>query len=308
MAYKSLILIYLIVSSSSWAASCCGGGGGALPLIVADNRSEFSISYSNKAYLYDVNPDGVVTKRDSDLQEVEETSTLAYSYLFDNYFQLSTQLGVMKITKKTAVLEESTTDLTSFTLSGAYEGVKEDYFSIWKPRVFSYLSISIPLGNSKHDSEETLQTDTTSSGFYTAKIGASAIKIIKDFDVSLDANFSVHKNQKFERISGEEVNVERKLSYSSSVDLGYNSSAGSSWRVGTTLSYAYTGKEIVTGQNFVNETSAVKAWTGSLSAAYMDEANNSYSISYADQTLFSESKNTSLGRSLSAKVSFKNPM
>lgn len=294
MAYRNVILLLLIlISLNTFSAACCGGGSGSSALIFSDHRAKLTTSYDNTAYVYYVDAEGNTEKRDKNSQEVLEKFSLSYSYLTDNFFQFSVNSNISKVTKRNNLSEESSSNLGDTTLGMAYEFFPEKYYSVWKPRGFIYLNIKMPTGNSKHEigTEGINSTDTSGIGLYSPSLGIAWFKVYKSFDFTVDTFLQGYFDRRFDSRK-----VERGFSYFSSFSFGYSPNSRN-LRFGSTISYKKDGESKIEKSNGrIEKDSVVKLWTLSISSSYMINDRNSFGVTYRDQTVFSESRNTDLER------------
>lgn len=302
MANYIIAIFTILFSSISFAASCCGGGAGSSSIITSDDRVKLQFNYKNSAYLYDVDTDGDVTKRSPENSEVLESFKVSTAYQFDNYFQVAIGASVSKVTKKTSRVRESETNIADINITVGYEFLKEQYFSYWKPRGFVYVTQVLPTGNSKYETKSRLQTDVTGSGFHQTRLGVMFFKLIKEFDFTLDSNLTYYFKERF---SNEEVY--RYPTIESSLSFGYSPSMGD-LRIGGGAAFKYDGhSELIFNNGTRQDSEGIFVTTLNLSLSYMLN-DISYGVIYADQTILSGSKNTSLERSLSINLAKAFPL
>ncbi len=292
MANRIIILFFLILAPRlCLAAACCAGGGSSANLILGDYRWQYSLAFSNKAITHDVDSQEVLQKRNKDSQEVIESLKLLSAYQIAPRFQLGVAIEGFKQTYKTTQKNESSTGLASLSFSGSFEFLPEYGHHPWKPRGFIYLSHLLAQAKSTYESDKIYQTDAASDGMNKSSLGLYFFKVFFPVDVAFNAELSWHHPRK---IAGK--TVAKDFSNQISISLGH-SPKGSSLRYGLDLSRSYQGKTKVD-----NQYSASKTYSAfGINLSYLWDQ-QSFKISYNDQTLIGAPRNTKLGKSLALSV------
>lgn len=301
MGTKYLIAILITLSSiplNLFAASCCGGGASLPNLITGDYRAQFTINLSNSGVTHTTNDNGDFIRRDSSNLEVSETMTLMAAYQFSNLWQAGISIPVKKNTHSIADIEESSTGLGDIKGQIAYEFLPEYSYSKWKPRGFIFLQQTINDSKSTYDAKKNLSTDSFGSGGKYTSIGISFVKIISTMDFSFMSEFhhapseKIKKNNKnFRFFPGE--------GHSYLIGGGVSPKNGN-LRIGGNILFSHTNSSWIKGD--INSTSSVKEYLeGGLNLSYK-HAEQSYIMSYTDQSFFGHAKNVNVSKALSISL------
>jgi hypothetical protein len=271
------------------AAACCGGGVSVPALIVGDDAGEFTASYTYLDAIDDVDENSIWYPRYSN--ETDETIKFEYAHIFYDRFQA----GVMVPLVRRSLSGDSSTGFGDITTTFGYEYLPEWSYSAWRPRGLGFLEVIIPTGQPPDQSDDTFALDSRGRGFWAVGAGTVLTKIIGNWDY-LTA-LEIHKS--FSRSYSNSQTAAKLVP-----GLGGNLSIGAGYsekniRVGTSLMWTYedaTASESTDGGES-SPGSVQRFATFSVALNYIFATDYTATIAYADQTLFGDPTNATLGRS-----------
>ncbi len=290
-----------MVLPQSKAAPCCAGGSAVPALITGDELRVFSVGVSYGNVMGDAPPagGGWPTFRD-DLSPSESKQTLAISYaqlLDHDRLQAGITVPVVVNHLVTATQSNSSTQLGDFSVTLGYETMPEWDYSEWKPRVFNFIQLVLPTGQSIYQSSDSYSTDVGGLGFWQLHLGGIALKKWNAWDASIVANIGYYFGQSFTSSStGEVTNVGSTWSLVGSVSGGY--SFAELWRVGMSIEPQYLFPQSVSSDGALPSTSPKMLWNTTFACSVLIGQDSSLALTYVDQTLLGPAINTTLSRTL----------
>lgn len=295
MALRALVLIFSFSSLGAFGAACCGGGASLPNLITGDHKSQVSLNFANSAVTHNVASSGKFVQKDDSSQEITETITLRAAYAFSELWQAGFSAPFKKNTYKEKSLTETSSDIGDLKLQFGYEFLPEYSYSRWKPRGFIFIQQSIINSTSVHESKKGHGTDAISSGFSKSSLGISFIKIIKTVDLAFISEYHVSKARSFS--SGDDTfEVDPGDGYSALFGAGISPKNGS-LRYGFNIVYASESAQKTTGDRISTSSEKLTVDLG-FNIGYA-KGENSYILSYSDQSYLGIGKNVSASKAIS---------
>ena len=273
------------LGSRALAAACCGGGFAAPALIVGDDKGQFAASYAYSQIEDDVGADSLWRKRDS--TEVSETYKFEAARIFWDRWQVGLSAPVVRRSRA----DDASTGLGDVAGTLGYEYLPDWDYNPWKPRGVGYLQVTLPTGRSPDESDDSFQLDSRGRGFFALGAGTILTKIIHKWDVY--ANLEAHRSFNKAYSNSQSVGT-LKPGWGGELGIGggYNLAK---FRFGTSLTWTYEDPIAVEGS--IDSPGSVQRYaTGTLAASYLFKNEWTATLTYADQTLFGNPVNTSLGR------------
>ncbi|MGE0526535.1 MAG: serine protease spb1 [Bdellovibrionales bacterium] len=280
-----LLLLLLLLSPNTWAAACCGGGFAAPSLIVGDDKAQLTASYGYSRVTDDVGTDSLWRRRGS--RETTETLKLEGAHVFADRWQAGLSVPVVKRSRA----GDSSSGLGDVSGTLGYEYLPDWDYNPWRPRGLGFFQLTLPTGRSINESDATYQLDARGRGFWALGVGTILTKILGRWDLysSLDAHRSFDKSFSNSQSSGR---LKPGFGGNFGLGAGYSRSA---LRLGAGLTWTYEDPIDVEGTT-PSEGSPQRYATATLTASYLFPEELAATISYADQTLFGDPVNTTLGR------------
>lgn len=272
------------------SAPCCGGGQGQTSMIVGDQRAMATFHYLFSTVVLDALNDGTYLERDDTLEELQ------HSYIFDGVYQLTDrwQVGARVPLMYRYVSYESQPrnyGLGDALVQGTWEAVPEIRYSAYRPRLFLFSQIMIPLGNSSWES--TRPATSFSRGFWSMAAGLTALKQWSFWDASLSSELH-HGLPKDVNLSDTgRVSANPGVGSSVTGSLGYRFDIG--LRLGITESFVYESG-VSLGSGRLSSSSSQYFWSTSLQAGYTINDQWTVMANYTDQTLLGAARNVALSR------------
>ena len=284
-ASTSAALLLFFFGSRVLAAACCGGGFAAPALIVGDDKAQLTASYGYSQIEDDVGSDSIWRPRDTN--ETSETYKFEGARVFLDRWQAGLSVPVVRRSRS----EDASTGLGDVAGTFGYEYLPDWDYSPWKPRGLGYFQLTLPTGRSPDESDDNFQLDSRGRGFLALGVGTILTKIIHKWDVY--ANVDAHRS--FDKTYGNSQS-QGTLSPGFGGDLGFGGGYNLvSLRFGASLTWTYEDPIGVSGT--INSAGSVQRYsTATLAASYLFKNQWSATLTYADQTLFGNPVNTSLGR------------
>lgn len=286
---KLFILSLICLSLKAFAAPCCGGNQGQTALITGDQKGLLSMHTLYSQVVMDALNDGTYLKRDASSQEYQ------FSFLIDGAFLVSDrwQVGVrFPIVVRHVEFDPSPNQvgMGDVLVQGTFEALRELRYSPWKPRVFVFSQLSVPLGTSAFETNR--PASSFSRGFFVGALGATAIKQWNVMDAALTTE--LHQGlPKSVDLSGI-GNTKATPGVGTSVTASVGALLGKSVHVGLTESFVFDGGIGFDGAT--PDSSAQQFWSTSLQVSLNLSPLWTVRGVYTDQTLLGAARNVALSR------------
>lgn len=262
------------------AAPCCAGSAALPSLITGDEARVLNLSLSYSDVIGDAPAQGKglpVFRDQYSVREVRKSFQLGFASLISDRWQVGAFLPVIQNDLSSTALQESHTQLGDISSTVAFETLPEYEYSLWKPRIYSFLQWVVPTGRSIRNSQTRLASDVSGLGYHQLHFGSLLIKRWSDWD----ANF-VFK-------IGRDLNFNGTL-LNSSLGLGY--SFAERWRLGTSLETSSVSPQVIDQI----KTASKLVWNTSATLTFLMGSESSLILGYVDQTLIGPAFNTTLAR------------
>jgi len=289
------ISVFVLFLPNVWAAPCCGTTANNPSLITGDDRFQITSTLSAGQVLAEVSVDGKIKYRPSSDSEQSQSLRLDLASLISDRIQMGLTLPLIRRTRSRSANSVDAMGLGDISLSLSYEALPEWSYSLWRPKLFLFVTGTVPTGGSIYDAEKLYSIDSRGRGFYGASIGALLLKAWGNVDVS----FLVEGHQLF---SKEKATNLGSLRFSP--DLGNSQTLASGWspgggnfRLGLALSRSDEGAVKSSGV-FEGRGEPTQLWTASTQLGYLVNSETSLNLNFSDQTWIGKSSNTALARSV----------
>jgi hypothetical protein len=291
------LFIALLISQKLFAASCCGGGSSSSMIITSDNRREISLGFSARTDIGQTDQNGWSTFNNDQIIDSRSNFNLQYGEQLAENFQLGLKTSIAEKHVKKSGKNEKTQGFTDLELQTTYEYLPEYTYHPYKPRGFLYTKLSIPLSKSIYNSQSSILSDVRGSGLYSASLGnffmkkfdLITLKVGLDFTRSLAKKFSEFKIYGFNR-------------YTLPLGIAYAFNQ-SDYSLGFTNTFSYTEQKKFRGNNLSNS-HFERFWDSNIFLNYSPNRQMIYGISYSDSSLFGESINSPLYRSVALNYTY----
>jgi hypothetical protein len=287
----SLALLSALFPASAHAAACCGGGFGLPSIIAGDDKAQLGSSYSfSEVSVDNVDSRGIWRKWDE--HQRVQTLKIEGAHLLSDRWQAGLTLPIIR----RSFSGQTYSGLGDISSSLAFEYLPDWDYNPIRPKGIGFIQITAPTGKSKSESEIG-GLDSRGNGFWAIGIGTILSKSIRSFDVFLTAEG--HRSFKKE-FSNSQVRGTLNPGLGGSLGLGGGFNL-KSWRLGTSISWAYEDPVKVRGTlNF--DPSLERYATGVMALSYMPSDEWASTLTYSDQTLFGSPVNTSLARTVALQI------
>jgi hypothetical protein len=282
-----LLLLTFFFGNTAESAPCCAGSTALPSLITGDEKTLINASVSFGSVIGDAPAvgKGVPVFRDTfSKNEIRKTMNLGVATLISDRWQVGVSIPVVQNDISTTNNQEISTQLGDVSATLGFESLPEWEYSLWTPRIYSFVQWVAPTGRSMENSQTRFASDVSGVGYYQLHLGAVAIKRWADWDANVVLK------------AGHDLNFGANL-LNSSLGAGY--SFADRWRVGASLETQYTS----TQQMGVSETAAKLVWNTGATVTCLVGSDSSLVVGYMDQTLMGPAYNTTLART--ANLSFQ---
>ena len=245
---------------------------------------------------------GVPVFRDElSAKESREILTLSYARLIDrDRLQAGVSAPFVFNSVQNAGKNASSGRLGDVSFNLAYETMPEWEYSVWKPRVFTFLQATVASARSIYESENLLASDVGGLGQFQTAMGMVATKRASNWDASTFAKVARIYGRTFESPLASKVKVGPSWGLSASLGGGY--SFADRVRLGLSVTPEYQTSNEVSSDASVRLTSPKLVWNSGLTLTYLAGLNDSVILSLNDQSLLGPAINTALIRT--AAVAF----
>ncbi len=281
------LFLFSLFSQSASAAPCCAGSSAVPSLITGDETRLLSLSVSTSEVVGDAPRAGrgLPVFRDGESNEEDRRNlTVNFATLVSDRFQVGVSIPVVQNQVLSSSREETNTRFGDVSTTLGYEAIPEWEYSVWKPRVFTFLQWVAPTGRGMEESQSLFLSDVSGLGSHQLHLGAVAIKRWSDWDLNLV------------------MKLGKEWSHASTLvnaSLGGGYSFGEIWRAGLSLETQYQSPMKMGESSQPSFTSQKLVWNTGATVTALVGADSSLILSYVDQTLFGPAINTTLARSFS---------
>jgi hypothetical protein len=299
MSFPFLILFSAV---SAWtplamAAPCCAQAGGMPSLITGDERISLGASLSNGTVIGDAPSagSGIPVFRDAlSTRESRSVLLLNAATLIDGD-RLQAGISVPVQWNRIGVGSRDTSRMAAgdVSLTLGHETIPEWDYSLWKPRGFSFLQLTLPTGRSILESTDSSASDVTGLGHVALSAGFVALKRWSLWD----ANALVRLGRVFGR--GFDSGVSTRSAWSGAFSLGGGVSFAERFRFGGTFGVDAVSAQALSGAGLDSSGAGRLVWTAGANLSWLRGNDDTLILGYADQTLFGPAYNTSLARTFS---------
>lgn len=291
------LFITLLFSQKIFAASCCGGGSSSSMIITSDNRREISLGVSARTDIGQTDQNGWSTFNNDQIIDSRTNFNFQYGEQLSENFQMGIKTSIAEKHVKKSGKNEKNQGFTDLELQTTYEYLPEYTYHPYKPRGFLYAKLSIPLSNSIYDSQSTILSDVRGSGLYSTSFGNFFIKKLDLFTLKLGLeltrsfakNFSKYKIYGFNR-------------YTIPLGIAYAFNQ-SDFSIGFTNTFSYTDEKKFRGNNLSNS-HFERFWDSNIFFNYSPNRQVIYGVSYSDSSVFGDSINSPLYRSVALNYTY----
>ena len=305
----SPIFIFALIalhSPHAFSAPCCGGSSAIPTLITGDDRAQLQASISHGSIIGDAPSAGIPVFRASSDREGLDVFNLAGAYRLFDRGQIGLGVPVISRSRNTPNAQANAAGIGDLILDFAYEAIPDFDYSVWRPKGFVFVQMTLPTSASTYDSVVPFQIDARGRGFYTLGLGAAFLKTISnwDFILSLELHRSLRRTVTAQ--DGSNLFLVPNFGGTAMVGAGY-SPGGGNLRFGISLAPIYEGSIDVYGA--IDSTSDPQfSWSTSFQCGYLITDEWSAGASYIDQTLMGPASNVSLSRSVLLSVQRRWPL
>jgi len=289
---KKILLLLLILNFKSFGAACCGGSTAIPSLITGDNQGQVSFSISKSKVIGQTYGKSEPVFFNDNKNYQTNTLSIKGAYLLSSLWQLGVEGAFISKDNTYNSTSESASSLSDSSFSLTYEFLPEEYYSVWKPRMFVFVRQLIPTGKSNYETDSELLSDVSGKGHYITSTGLIASKIFKAIDWQL---FFEYKYLHLASVN--KMEIDDHTGFSTGGSIGY-SPAKTNFRLGMGITNFYFDSKKILVNNQKQTSQAEQYWDTSFTLNYLLN-DSTYSLSYTDQTLIGPSQNTTLSRAIS---------
>lgn len=284
----SALFFTILLTTKIWAAACCGGGGSVPNIIISDSQASATFSLNQAFIVADASEASEYTFRQSNTESYITTYSLSYTRYMSESFQLSFSAPFLS-NYYSGVKGDGFGDIE---VGGNYEFMPEIGYHLYKPRGFVFASLKLDTGTSFFEAPGASIENVTGDKSKSLNVGVFFTKFIKGWDL----NSSAKLTHRFPYNSGTQtINYQfgGGLQVAAARNIGVKD-----WQAGFSLGWNYLGSQTV------NAASVPESYFKEvgLNMSYSLAEDSSVLLSYLDQTLIGEAKNTDLKRSLIVSV------
>ncbi len=288
-----------LLLSKAFAAPCCSGASQIPFLITTDDQAMLSTSFIQGSVLADAFH-GLVRKRTSKQQESLQTVLLQGAIKTTDRSQVALQLPLTSRQRSLDSKAYSAQGLGDLRFIGAYEILPEWAYSVWKPKGFSFIQLTMPTAPSIYDAKKTMRIDARGKGFWGFSLGTAFLKTVASFDFVflMELHSALPRMYKTRRL-------EPGLGYSGLIGAGYSPRFLPRLRLGIAAAPSSDGGVRLDSVTMLPK----KVWTLTVAAAYALPSDLSIILSFADQTFFPNgAQNVELSRTLALTIQNRFPL
>jgi hypothetical protein len=295
-------MVFLLISlfmAPAHAAPCCAGGSAVPALITGDEAELYQVGMSYGAVVGDAPGagGGIPVFRDGlSIAENRGILTVNHARLLDgDRLQAGVSIPVQFNQLSQGARAEDSVQIGDVAAVLGYEILPEWEYSLWKPRVFSFLQASLPTGRSIHETQSLFASDVSGLGQFQMSLGSIAMKRWSKWDLNLLARGGAVFGRSFASAQNSQVILGDSFVGTGSIGGGF--SPTERFRIGGALSMDYQSPVEILDSNSYSVTSERLVWNANVSLMLLIGSDDSLVIGFQDQTWFGPAYNTSLSRS-----------
>lgn len=286
----------LVMNSVAFAAACCGGSSAVPSLITGDDKSQFSTSYSQSQTTDQVLSSGVWTKRRG---HSTQTLKMDSAILFSDLWQGGLSFQMIEKSVQDSGLQERKSSFGDINLTLGYESLPEWDYSLYSPKGYTFLTLTLPTGKSINESTTTLGTDISGRGVYSIGLGQLMMKAYGAWDYQIMGE--IHQS-----ISRTVYSPTLERDVTLKPGRGYTIMAGMGWnkkelRIGGSLSHLIEDP-MKTSEAGSSGESQQFVTTASLAGGYRISSEMSSTLTLSSQKIFGNPQNTDLNDSITLSL------
>lgn len=294
--YLSISLIAMLLPELRvWAGpGCCSTGGYSPNIIQGDERALFSfgLDWSHKAA--QSNSSGEI--RSSRFEEDQMLgASVAASILASDFFQFGLDFSFARRRVDRNQTNASAWGARDLRLMAVYEALPQFTYDWWRPRAFVFSFVRVPLGSSMYDSNEKLQADALSEGFWSIGSGVFVVQNWGLWSANYTGSGRYRFDRSFSQANGNQVQAQPGWATAHQFS-GTRRLRRSAWSFSSLLGWAWkSGVQTDDGIIAVKAGDKISTELG-VSASYALSDTQALSLSYSDQSLIPLSQNSDLNR------------
>ena len=301
MGNRSLVILLFIALFSLdagplMAAACCGGSSVAPLIMSKEAQSIVSFSMVKDSITHNASSSGEVQKKSSEFNTIIDQLNISGIYSLTPFIQIAGLVTYLNKYSQTTNFSESSSGIKNATLQMNYEFMPEYFYSLWRPRGFVFLNLTLPVGKSIYESSKAYQTDALSSGQYSSNFGVLFKKNWSEWDFSFATSIAHYFSRNFKQNS-EIINVGGNQQISCNLEAGFSPNSGA-LRLGVSLDFAYQSKKEISESSLTTKNYHLGL---GLSGIYQF-SNFIIGINFLDQSYFSIAKNKALTKAIGIKL------
>jgi hypothetical protein len=289
--------------SQTWASSCCAGNGAAPNMVTGEDQARLSLSLAASKAVGFAEPTGQVKSVSPGAPaEWTQTALLSAAFLLEDRWQAGIQLPVVRKglvptggSAASGGLSESqfATGLGDIRLNVAYEFLPEWTYSVWKPKGFVFLQVTLPTGKSLYELPAADILSATGRGFYQVGWGGLFLKRWGSWDTYGIPEVHWVLGRSF---SGREQ-LGSGWGGSIAWGVGY-SPLESDFRFGVRIQPLYESSRDRLRNRRQTQTTDQLLWNVALESSYLWSPAWALNLIYTDQMLLGPARNTALNRTI----------
>lgn len=294
-----LTTLTLLILKTAFAGACCGGSSSSSALMTGDDRVQVGLSLGHREVHSQALPSGDWVKR-NDHELVREIG-LQYALLLSEFWQLNSSVSIFDRSQESPK-QSDVSRFGDLKIGLGYEAWPELEYTPYTPKGFLTFNVTLPTGAAVEDLGPNEQWASTGKGTPVLSFGVQLLKQRKKFDFSIGSEMK-RTLAKDLKVQDESVKYEGSWGNSTSFSTGYSEQ---NLRFGASLSLDHEEARKSSSQIF--EGSSYQRWTSlGLSIAYTGLENQSFSLSWTDQTVLGAPANANLSRTLGIAYQVRNP-
>jgi hypothetical protein len=284
------LALLALTYGESWAAPCCSAGSALPSLVTNDDAAQISVMTSFSDTVMDAPSSGIPVLRSDQNADYSWLTRVSGAFKFWEDWQVGFGMNVMSRSTLASNQPFSASGLGDSDFTIAYEVLPEWYYSKWKPRGWLYLQTVLPTGKAIQDPSVQNPADVRGQGVFQSVIGLTLTKSWNQWDAFLIPEVRVIYSKSFSD-SGTDLSG----TWGGSLMLGAGYSF-SNFRVGLRTQPVYQNTRRVFSQNNASIIPAKNVWNSGLDLSYLFGDEWLAALSYSDQTLIGDPRNTALER------------
>lgn len=308
-----ILLGFVFSGGAAWAAPCCAGSSAAPAMISGDDRAQMSLFASRSTVIGDAPSAGIPVFRGASDSETTQTLRLDGAFLLSDRFQMgaSVPLVVRGIDRPALATTLKTdggvgaTGLGDLRVNFSYEALPEWGYSVWKPKGYVFLQLTLPTGRSIYEATGPGEVDAIGRGFYTIGMGSLLVKRWSHWDAFAipEVHYSLERTflDVGSSVGSDSMTVAPGWGTSLAFGVGYSPSS-SPMRFGMSLQPIYSQPKRVIFSGGESLASYQLTWDASFDVTYLVSSEWSVNANYSDQTLLGPAINSTLSRTVALSL------